>query len=359
MSSHIIEAERDADSVPRPVPAVIGICVTDKDAARRIAGALQDLVDPPPAALTLFEAAGPAGWRIDAYYDEPVDVPALKAALEAATGCVIDSIASAPVPDLNWVAISQAALPPVAAGRFTVHGSHDRARVPQGPNAILIDAGEAFGTAHHATTFGCLLVLDRLLRRLKPASVLDLGCGSGVLALAVARAAPCARVVASDLDVQSVEVARANFRVNRAGQRIRCHVAAGLAHTALRGTGRYDLLIANILAGPLVHLAPELSRALAPGGRLVLSGLLNDQAREVVAVYRMAGLSLVSHDRIAGWSTLVMSKRYPPADDAGPVRAVRHPTRPAHRTSAGPARRWPERAMPVKASRPATRCAPV
>lgn len=301
-------------------PFKLALTVADRDLARSIAGAVQDLVEPPPQALTLFEepaAAAGAGWRIEAYFDDPTDGARLARDVAAIIGREVPPFVAETVPDLNWVTISQAALPPVVAGRFTVHGSHDRVRVPRGPNSILIDAGEAFGTAHHATTYGCLAAIDRLTRPggagrkgrgQRLARVLDLGCGSGVLAIAVARAVPHTRsIVATDLDAQSVAVAHENMRINGVGGRIATHAAAGLDHAALRGR-RFDLIVANILADPLIRLAPRLSRALAPRGRLVLSGLLIPQAREVAAAYRACGLCLVSHDRITGWSTLVLRR---------------------------------------------------
>ncbi len=280
----------------------------DRDFARTIAGALQDLIDPPPHALTLFEQ-GPSKWRIEAYYDGDADGSALSDELTAMIGRGVPLLVAEAVPDLNWVAISQSALPPVEAGRFTVHGSHDRGRVPRGPNSILIDAGEAFGTAHHATTYGCLTAIDKLTRGRTFGRVLDLGCGSGVLAIAVARALPLARIIATDLDKQSVKVAAGNMGVNGVGRRIRAIEAAGLDHPLLRGERRFDLIIANILAEPLIRLSRSIAKALEPGGTLVLSGILINQAPQVIAAYRAAGFRLRSHARFTGWSTLTLARR--------------------------------------------------
>ena len=213
------------------------------------------------------------------------------------------------VPDLNWVAISQAALPPVAAGRFVVHGSHDRGRVARGPTTILIDAGEAFGTAHHATTLGCLLAIDRLTRSEAFDTVLDLGCGSGVLAIAIAKALPGADIIATDMDVQSVKVAAENMRVNGVANRIATAVATGVAHPWLRQSPPFGLVVANILAGPLIRLAPALARTVARSGTLLLSGILIPQAPQVIAAYRASGFQLERHDRIVGWSTLTLRRR--------------------------------------------------
>lgn len=287
--------------------------LADRDAARSLAGALQELVTQPPHALTLFEHPGadgePPTWRIEAYYDAAPDTAALRDELSAIVAADVPELEVGPVEQQNWVAMSQAALPPVAAGRFTIHGTHDADRVARGPNAILIDAGEAFGTAHHATTYGCLSAIDKLTRRRRFRNVLDLGCGSGVLAIAVARMLPQARIHATDLDAQSIVVAKENMRVNGVGSRITALVADGLNAPALRRAGQFDLLIANILAGPLVELARELRKAVEPGGVLVLSGLLIPQAPEVIAAYVAADFLLIEHQRILGWSTLTLVRR--------------------------------------------------
>lgn len=287
--------------------------IADRDAARSLAGALQELVSPAPHALTLFEQPGAAGepatWRIEAYYDDAPDTASLAQELATVTDGPAPHLETAPVEEQNWVAMSQAALPPVVAGRFTVHGSHDAERVARGPNAILIDAGEAFGTAHHATTYGCLSAIDRLTRRRRFRTVLDLGCGSGVLAIAVARALPDARIHATDLDPQSIVVAKDNMRRNGVGGRIKALVADGLDAAPLRRAAPFDFLIANILAGPLVALAQDVRRAVQPGGVLVLSGLLIPQAPEVLAAYGAADFLLLEHQRVLGWSTLTLIRR--------------------------------------------------
>lgn len=278
----------------------------DRDLAHTLAGVLQNLIEPTPDALTVFEdcAANGAAWRVDAYFADMPDLAVLAEDLSRLIDRPIPPLSSDTVPELNWVAISQAALPPVRAGRFTVHGSHDRHRVPRGPGAILIDAGEAFGTAHHATTFGCLEAIDRLTRVQRARNILDLGCGSGILAIALARALPRARVLATDLDRQSIVVARENMRLNGIASRIRAVHANGLASPHVRRRAPFDVIVANILAGPLIKLAPDVSRALRPRGRLILSGILLDQAPKVIAAYRAQGFSVLSHQRATGWSTL-------------------------------------------------------
>lgn len=279
----------------------------DRSLAYATAHVIENLLDPPPEALTVFEA-GAAGWRVEAYFDV-CDGREIEAEIVEIVGNIPLAFQVEDVPDLNWVALSQAALPPVHAGRFIIHGSHDRTRVARGPNAILIDAGEAFGTAHHATTYGCLLAIDRLARGGRMRNVLDLGCGSGVLAIATARAMPHARIIATDIDPQSVRVAAANARLNGAADRIAYAVATGLSHPAVRSRTPFDLIIANILAGPLLMLAPHISRALQSRGTLVLSGLLTPQAPQIIAMYRTCGLVLARHDRVAGWSTLTLLRR--------------------------------------------------
>jgi ribosomal protein L11 methyltransferase len=281
---------------------------SDRAQAYATGNALQDLLEPPPDALTVFEN-GPERWRIEAYFDTAQGERDIAGELAPLLPGPLPEFSSEEVPELNWVAISQAALPPVRAGRFTIHGSHDRGRVARGPNTILIDAGEAFGTAHHATTLGCLLAIDRLARSNKFGSVLDLGCGSGVLAIAVAKSIVGARIVAADMDAQSVKVAAENVRLNGVAREVRVTEASSTMHPEIRSRAPFDLLIANILAGPLVRLAPELTPALDRGGTLVLSGILISQAPEVIATYGAHGFALQRHDRITGWSTLTFARR--------------------------------------------------
>lgn len=288
--------------------------VDDRGRAMRVAGALQDLIEPPPDALTIFEdkrGDGPAAvlWRIEAYFSDAREAQALEAELDRLLGEPAPRFQSADIPDLNWVALSQAALPPVRAGRFAVHGGHDRERVPQGPNAILIEAGEAFGTAHHATTFGCLVALDRLAATRGFRRILDLGCGSGILAIAAARAWPLAAIHGVDIDRQSIVVARENAAANRVGARIRFTCGPGVSAPGVRDAAPFDLIVANILAEPLVVLAPEIRQVAEPGAALVLSGLLVREAPRVLAAYRAQGFALDRHRRYDGWSTLTLVKR--------------------------------------------------
>lgn len=257
-------------------------------------------------ATSSFHDVGAGRWQVDAYYESELSPVAVLARIGELLGPgVVPAIED--VPDENWVAVSQAALPPVAAGRFLIHGSHDRARIGRRRFAIEVDAGEAFGTAHHATTQGCLEAIDRLARRRRVRSILDLGCGSGVLAIAAARVWPRARIRGSDIDPVSIDVARENAGRNGARGRVQFAVADGVARSAIAG-GRFDLIIANILAGPLIRLAPDLARAVSPGGLVVLSGLLGEQVREVTGVYRIAGFHLVTQSLEHNWATLTLAR---------------------------------------------------
>lgn len=279
------------------------IFVNDVGAARSIAGLIEESVTHPPLAVSLFEAPG-NGWIIDAYYEDAIEPAVITGIIGTDARVAIEA-----VPDENWVAVSQAGLPPVAAGRFLVHGSHDRAIGRKHRNAIEIDAGEAFGTAHHATTLGCLLAIDRLTRQRHFGRVLDLGCGSGVLAIAVGRVLPAATITASDFDPEAVRVARENVHKNALGDRINLVAALGLEHPLLRRRAPFDLVIANILAEPLIRLAQRLAKAVPPRGIVVLSGILQSQAAAVLAAYTAAGFARVRADRLNGWVILTLERR--------------------------------------------------
>ena len=284
----------------------LSVRTTDLVVAQAISDALE-AAEPALDAVTLFED-GAGAWRVEAYSQDRADAEAAAATLRAGVGKPLANIVLDDLPDLNWVAMSQAALPPVIAGRFVVHGSHDRGRIPYGPRAILVDAGEAFGTAHHGTTLGCLLAIDRLERQGTVRRVLDLGCGSGVLAIAAARAMRAAQVIATDSDPIAVAVARANADANGAG-RIATACALGLDHPWLRHAAPFDLIIANILAGPLRRLAGDVAKSVRRGGSVILSGILNPEAAAVIAAYAAHGFVVVQHRRIGEWTTLTLRKR--------------------------------------------------
>lgn len=280
--------------------------VADLQRARRLAGFLGEAVTPEALSVSQFEV--PGGFLVTGLYASAAEAEAAGEMLAAdVDGAPLTPVEIVAVPDLNWVAVSQAALPPVMQGRFVIHGSHDRHRVAGRAHAIEIEAGEAFGTAHHATTAGCLREIDRLARLGPVASVLDLGCGSAVLAIAAARAWPNARVLASDNDPVATAVAWENARRNRV-RRIEVVTASGLAHPRLRRVVPFDLVIANILAEPLMRLAPGLSRAVRPGGRIVLSGLLVGEAACLIARYRAQSFHVERRQEIAGWAALTLRR---------------------------------------------------
>ena len=276
----------------------------DLAAGRLAAGCLEGEAAPGALAITLFELKPPA-FVVEAYYDQAPSLDAV-ARLLAGQDNGLGKPSLEIVPDANWVALSQAALPPIRAGRFIVHGSHDRARFAMRRCAVEIEAGEAFGTGHNATTALCLEALDALVRRRRFARVLDLGCGSGVLGIAAVRALPAARVVASDNDPVATAIARDNARLNRVTSRVQILTATGFAHPGLRRAQPFDLVLANILPGPLVALAPAMQRAIARGGIAVLSGLLHHQVREVAAAYRAHGFRLLRCTWRDGWAALTL-----------------------------------------------------
>jgi ribosomal protein L11 methyltransferase len=222
-------------------------------------------------------------------------------------GVTVLSVNAVEVPDTDWVLETQKALPPIRAGRFLVHGSHDREQALS-KWAIEIDAGRAFGTAHHGTTMGCLLAIGRLSPVLKPRSVLDLGTGSGILAISAAKAfSHRALVDAADIDPVAVTVARENCRKNGAAASVRLFAGDGLI-PVLAYRGPYDIAIANILAKPLLKLAPKLRQLVRPRGVLILSGLLSGQVREILARYRATGFVLSKRRDLEGWATLTLKR---------------------------------------------------
>jgi ribosomal protein L11 methyltransferase len=211
------------------------------------------------------------------------------------------------IPDVDWVAKSLEGLKPVRAGRFLVHGSHDRDKVRSGDIAIEIDAGQAFGTGHHGTTAGCLEVIDRVVRSRRVLNALDLGTGSGVLAIAV-RKLKNIPVLATDIDPIATRVAAENVRRNGIASGIVTETAPGFHSTAFSNHGPFDLIIANILARPLIKMAPQLVTHLAPGGSVILSGILAAQRWKVLAAYNGAHLRHVRTIWRNGWVTIHLDR---------------------------------------------------
>lgn len=237
---------------------------------------------------------------IEAYYDQPADADALIAILGR-------EVKVEPLPDQDWVKLSQEGLPPVRAGRFFVYGRHDKGRVPVNVQGLAIEAGAAFGTGHHETTSGCLTALEWMSQiGYRPANALDLGTGTGVLALAALRLWRVP-VIATDIDPIAIEVTRENLRLNGGQMQIRPLVAEGFAHADIAAAAPYDLIIANILSGPLTQLAPGIRAHAAPGGKALLSGLLRTQELLVLAFYRSLGFRLERRWRLGPWSVLLLS----------------------------------------------------
>jgi ribosomal protein L11 methyltransferase len=257
------------------------------------------------AAIAAFE--GPGGhWGITVHFTEAPDQNSIRDLVGVAAGDeVAGEITFDTVEAKDWVKATLEELVPVRAGRFIVHGGHDRARIAPNKLGIEIEAALAFGTGHHGTTRGCLLLLDQLLKAHVPRRVLDLGTGTGVLAIAAARALH-RHVLASDIDPLSVQVARDNGRLNQVGHLVESIRATGFSAAQFAARRPFDLVLANILANPLRELATPMSRHLAPSALVVLSGLLPHQAQGVIAAYRARGLVLVRHIQIEGWSSLLM-----------------------------------------------------
>ena len=211
------------------------------------------------------------------------------------------------LPEVDWVAKVRRELSPVEAGRFFVFGSHDADKVPAGRVALQIEATVAFGTGHHGTTLGCLRAFDRLADQgFAPARVVDIGCGTAVLAMAAAAILPDAVVIASDIDQVAVDVAVANLAINGLTGRVACVEAAGFGHPAL--AGQFDLIFANILKGPLIELAPDMKAHTQQGGIVILSGLLVVQAESVLAAYEVQGFQQVAREDLGEWSALVLQR---------------------------------------------------
>jgi ribosomal protein L11 methyltransferase len=294
------------DTPPSPTHRA-AFAIGDEAAAKRVVDVLTEILFEGDAAVAAFER--PDGrWDVTVHFAEAPDQALMRelvtdsAGREIAATLVFDTIEAK-----DWVKASLEDLVPVPAGRFTVHGSHDRARVPANKLAIEIEAALAFGTGHHGTTRGCLLLLDHVLKSMRPARVLDLGTGTGVLAIAAAKALHRA-VLGSDIDAPSVRVARENAVLNGVGNRVHMIRATGFAAPHFAQAGPFDLVLANILANPLRQLAGPMARHLAPGAHVILSGLLTPQAPAVIAAYRARDLVPLRHLRIEGWSSLLLRR---------------------------------------------------
>jgi ribosomal protein L11 methyltransferase len=290
-------------------PTVVGLLETDEQSARRIADLVAESLPADDIAVALVDI-GAGRWRVAMYFRAAPDETMVRRLTAAAAGnAAAKALRFERVAAKDWVRESLAGLAPVIAGRFIVHGAHDRARIPPNRIGIEIEAALAFGTGHHGTTRGCLLALDSLCKSLSRRRILDLGTGSGVLAIAAARALR-RPVLATDIDGAAVRAARANAALNRAGSFVEVIRADGVTAPKLRERAPYDLVLANILLRPLQSLAVPLTRLTAPSARVILSGLLASQANAAIAAYR--GLALERRIDLDGWTTLVLVRRQRP-----------------------------------------------
>jgi ribosomal protein L11 methyltransferase len=281
------------------------LVLTDERSARRIADILSEAFDNGETAVAAFENAD-GGWDITVHFAEPPDEAAVRQLIALASDDATATRARfEAVETKDWVKASLEGLQPVEAGRFIVHGSHDRHRIGGNRIAIEIEAALAFGTGHHGTTRGCLTLLDQLLRMRKPRRVLDLGTGTGVLAIAAAKALR-RRILASDIDRRAAITARDNARLNGAANLVQAICAVGFDAQAFSSRGPFDLVLANILANPLKRLATPMRAHLAPNATVILSGLLPAHANGVIAAYRANDLVLQKRIELEGWTSLLL-----------------------------------------------------
>jgi ribosomal protein L11 methyltransferase len=279
--------------------------IGDEIVAKRVVDLLTESFFEGQAAIAAFE--GPGGrWDITVHFAEAPDQVSIRELVGlAAGGEAARDIAFDIVEAKDWVKATLQELVPVRAGRFIVHGQHDRENVPPNKLGVEIEAALAFGTGHHGTTRGCLLLLDQVLKAYRPRRVLDLGTGTGVLAISAAKALRI-RVLASDIDPLSVRVAHENARLNGAGDLVETIHATGFSAPEFARRGPFDLVLANILANPLRQMATPMAQHLTSSALVILSGLLPHQAQGVIAAYRARGLVLKRQIRIEGWSSLLL-----------------------------------------------------
>jgi ribosomal protein L11 methyltransferase len=276
----------------------------------RAATAFSSVLEEVGTAIAAFELTPKGAWSVEGFVEGKPLRPALEAGLALAAlglGIAEPALILEPMPDIDWVRRNQESFPPMRIGRYFIHGSHIATPVPAGAIGLLIDAATAFGTGEHATTHGCLLALDRLVRRGKRRRILDMGTGTGILAIAAAKSWRVP-VLACDIDRNSVRVAAENVGLNEVAGLVACRPSDGYAAPAVRAGAPYDLISANILARPLAAMAPDLARSLAPGGVAILSGLLAGQEPYVAAAHRAQGLAFTGRIARKGWHTLVFAK---------------------------------------------------
>ena len=300
-------------------PTTVARLACDEQTARRLAAYLGESLDVGDTVCAAFED-GAGRWQVAVHFRQPPEEASLRSLVAIAAGEAASRLLTIePVAPADWVAQSLADLKPVRVGRFLVHGAHDRARLRSNDIGIEIEAALAFGTGHHGTTRGCLQAFANLAKRRHVRRVLDVGTGSGVLAIAAARLLH-ARITASDIDARAIETARGNARINRVAPLVTFMRASGTAARAITSAAPYQLIFANILLSALTRLAVPLCRLTAPGARIVLSGLLPSHANAVLAIYRARGLVLEKRIALDGWVTLVMHRKTKPPRAGKPGR---------------------------------------
>ncbi|MDP4024244.1 50S ribosomal protein L11 methyltransferase [Methylobacterium sp. NEAU 140] len=295
------------EGLPPHRPTHILRLTTDEASARAMTDLLGEMFDPTETAVAAFEDADGRTWRLEAYFADAPDEAFVRNLIRPVIGAEADAAEFRTIEQQDWVRASLEGLKPVRAGRFVIHGSHDRAAVRANDLAIEIEAALAFGTGHHGTTLGCLRALVGELKRGRPARVLDVGTGTGILAFAAAKALR-APVIAGDLDREAVRTARENARANGLAPYLKLYEGPGVRHAMAARPRRFDLVFANILAKPLRLLAPSLSGVVAGGGVLVLSGLIARDVPGVLSAYRHQGFALVRRGTIEGWVHLVLRR---------------------------------------------------
>ncbi len=276
----------------------------EKEDMDEITVALENLLYPAPLAVSAFEERDQISWRIEILFAKE---PNLTNISQVVPMVQLQQLTSSPVAKENWVEKSLKDLKPVQAGRFLIHGSHNTINPSANIVPLLVDAGQAFGTGHHATTKGCLIAIDNIAHDRKIENALDLGCGTGILAVALAKVS-AAQILASDIDPVAVEVAEEVAVSNECTSRIRFAVGPGVLIPEIETAAPFDLVVANILAKPLQLLAKDLWPLIRPGGNIILSGLLTSQEDSVLSLYTELGFRLSDRITLEEWSTLVLER---------------------------------------------------
>ena len=295
------------EGLPPHRPTHVLRLITDEPSARAMTELLGEMFDPMETAVAAFEVEETGAWRLEAYFSEEPDAEMIRELIRPVLGAQADEAVFETIDQQDWVRASLEGLKPVRAGRFLVHGGHDRHQVRGNDLAIEIEAALAFGTGHHGTTLGCLRALVDELKRRRPAHVLDVGTGTGILGFAAAKALRTP-VIAGDLDPEAVTTARGNARLNGLGPYMRFYHAPGVRHALADRPRGFDVVFANILARPLKRLAPSLTAVVADDGVLILSGLIERDVPGVLSTYRHRGFHLARSGVNEGWATLVLRR---------------------------------------------------